>query len=296
MTNVPYEVRKNVLGKYTVHYVCPKCGEGIKSSIFDAGNPDTCPACHTKFIVPGTDERAEVERKQEQAKQKKKEEAEQRKEERLKKQRERQAEEEKAREKQRQAKQKAMEKERKQQSQQVSDQDAQTTRNCPYCSESILASARKCRYCGEFLDGTTSPSVSKMNTRTTFSPEQTIWAGHPSALYYLGHWILGILLLPFFGIGLILIIYAILDQQSKVFTHTNKRVMSKAGIMSRTTHEVTLTDVRNINMQQSFSERLCGLGSLQIGSAGTAGIEVKFSGITHPARVRDRIRQSKDHI
>jgi hypothetical protein len=26
---------------------------------------------------------------------------------------------------------------------------------CPYCSETVLASARKCRHCGEWLDGTT---------------------------------------------------------------------------------------------------------------------------------------------
>ena len=27
------------------------------------------------------------------------------------------------------------------------------TQDCPFCSEEILASARKCKHCGEFLDG-----------------------------------------------------------------------------------------------------------------------------------------------
>ena len=174
--------------------------------------------------------------------------------------------------------------------------EAATTKPCPFCAEEIAIAARKCKHCGEFLDGTTPPSVSKTTTRATSGPEQTIWEGHPSALYYLGHWILGVLLLPFLGVGLLLIIYAILDQRTKVFTHTNKRVMSKAGIITRTTHEVTLNDVRSINMKQNLLERLFGLGTVQIGSAGTAGIEVEFSGIANPAEVRDHIRQSKDQI
>lgn len=170
------------------------------------------------------------------------------------------------------------------------------TKACPFCAEQISIAARKCKHCGEFLDGTAPSPVSKSHAQTTPGPERTIWEGHPSALYYLGNWIVGVLLLPFCGLGLIFIIYAILDQQTKVFMLTNKRVMSKVGIISRTTHEVTITDVRSINMQQSVSERLFGLGTVQIGSAGTAGIEVEFSGIANAATVRDRIRQSKDQI
>jgi hypothetical protein len=30
----------------------------------------------------------------------------------------------------------------------------QAMRICPFCSEEVIATARKCRYCGEWLDGT----------------------------------------------------------------------------------------------------------------------------------------------
>jgi len=52
--------------------------------------------------------------------------------------------------------------------------EAPTTKTCPFCVEEIAIAARKCKHCGEFLDGTTSPSVSKTNTRTTSGPERTI--------------------------------------------------------------------------------------------------------------------------
>ncbi len=174
--------------------------------------------------------------------------------------------------------------------------DNRNTKACPFCAEPIALAARKCKHCGEFLDGTAASSVSKSRTLTTSGPERTIWEGHPSALSYLAYWVLGVLLLPAFGVGLIVLIYAILDQKTKVFTHTSKRVISKSGIISRTIHEVTLTDIRSIYMRQNLEERLFGLGTVEIGSAGTAGIEVKFSGIANPAEVRDQIRQSKDQL
>lgn len=169
------------------------------------------------------------------------------------------------------------------------------TRDCPYCGEEVLAKAKKCKHCGEFFDGSSRPAPSAPQKKSMES-EKKIWEGHPSGLYYLGNWIGGILFLPLFGIGLIFIIYAILDQRTRVFTHTTRKVMAKVGIISRKTHEVAIRDIRSINMNQSILERLFGLGTVQIGSAGTGGVEVEFKGIKNPAKVRDQIRKTKDEI
>ena len=169
-------------------------------------------------------------------------------------------------------------------------------KNCPYCGEKILAIAKKCKHCGEFLDGSSRPAVSQEPPKNSTEPEKEIWEGHPAGLYYLTHWILGILLLPASGIGLLLIIYAILDRNTRVYTHTTRKVMAKVGIISRKTHEISIRDVRTINMNQGILERIFGLGSVQIGSAGTGGVEVEFKGVTNPLEVRDAIRKTKDEI
>jgi len=49
-------------------------------------------------------------------------------------------------------------------------------------------------------------------------------------------------------------------------------------------------------MNQSILERIFGLGSVQIGSAGTGGVEVEFKGVTKPAMVRDGVRKTKDEL
>ena len=130
--------------------------------------------------------------------------------------------------------------------------------------------------------------------RVARSDEKTLWEGHPSGLCYIGHWILGVLL--FIPIGLIFIIYAVLDRKTRVFTLTTRKVMMQSGIISRKTSEVSMRDIRSINMSQGILERLFGLGTVQIGSAGTAGIEVEFKGIRNPSQVRDQIRKTKDDL
>lgn len=168
------------------------------------------------------------------------------------------------------------------------------TQACPFCGEDILQTAIKCKHCGEFLDGRAKQPNLHHPKKAGFQIENEMWKGKPSHLCYLAHYILGALLLLVFGLGLLFILYALLDRNTRIYTLTNRRVMSKAGIISRNIHEVGLKDIRNINLKQGIMERLFGLGTVEIASAGTAGVEVRFVGVRDPMRVRDLVRREKD--
>ncbi len=88
----------------------------------------------------------------------------------------------------------------------------------------------------------------------------------------------------------------VLDQRTKRFTITNRRITSTEGILARNVHEVTIKDIRNINFKQNIIERLVGLGSIEVGTAGTAGIEVRFIGIPESQKVKDMISKVKNEF
>ena len=153
----------------------------------------------------------------------------------------------------------------------------------------LETSSPHCSHGGESLDGSQgldAPSIPSVPR--ALEPEKTLWVGTPSHYYYLFPYAVGVLMALAYGAGLILIIWAILDRRSRVFTVTTRRVMSRSGIVAKSTQELAMAEVCSIDVQQGIIERILGLGTVQIGSTGTA---VQFSGIPGALRVKEVILQ-----
>ncbi len=99
-------------------------------------------------------------------------------------------------------------------------------------------------------------------------------------------------------VGVLLIILAYIKQQTTELAVTNRRVLAKFGIISRTTFELFLNKVESVNIDQPIMGRLLGFGSIHV--KGTGGGMSPIDGIYYPEffqRVlmeQIRLRHDKD--
>ena len=70
---------------------------------------------------------------------------------------------------------------------------------------------------------------------------------------------------------------------------TNKRTIERRGLLSRSEDEVLHDHVRNIQVDQSFVERIFNVGRIGISSSGQAGIEIEMRDLPDPDRIREVI-------
>ncbi len=124
--------------------------------------------------------------------------------------------------------------------------------------------------------------------------EHIVHIGRTSLWSQTGTILLGLLLLPAFGIGLIFWVVAWVRSRSTELAITNKRVIAKFGFISRRTIEINLSKVESIQVDQSVLGRMLNFGSLVISGAGVAQAPILH--IADPMRFRQMFMQAQEHI
>ena len=95
-----------------------------------------------------------------------------------------------------------------------------------------------------------------------------------------------------FGLIVLIIIYR---HFSWTYFIDEKVIESRRGIIGLDIQSIRVKDLRNVNIRQSFFQRIFGVGDVEFSSAGGSGIEVAFRGITQPRKIRDMVHSWEDN-
>ena len=115
---------------------------------------------------------------------------------------------------------------------------------------------------------------------------------HWTARLWLVLWI--VLILPTFGIALLLAIYEWLRLRTLEYGVTNKRVILKKGIIGRQTEEMKIGSIETVEIDQGVLGRILGYGDVKVTGRGISDVVFKrmddpmavkrhIEGVSHPA-------------
>lgn len=93
-----------------------------------------------------------------------------------------------------------------------------------------------------------------------------------------------------------IIAQAILRIYDVRYTVDSRGIESKIGILSlsQTITRIRYEDIRSIDTRQSLNERLLNIGTIELGTAASAGLEMTFTGISDPLDLQKRIQAERD--
>lgn len=130
--------------------------------------------------------------------------------------------------------------------------------------------------------------------KTLINDEKIIYTGKISIWSLLPLLIIGLCLLPFWGIGLLFWLAAFIRYQTTELAFTNKRVIAKFGFISRQTIELNLIKVESLQVNQGILGRIFNFGTLVISGAGNP--QAPIPGISNPMTFRRSFMEYQDRI
>lgn len=138
-----------------------------------------------------------------------------------------------------------------------------------------------CPHCGDMNFVPTPDRAAAEGLPPDAGPEQEVMVVRPSM--FRAHPFLAVVTL---GLGILPLWLKYLGERIHV---TNKRTILRKGLLSKSTTEVLHDHVRNIQVSQSFWNRMFDVGTLGISSSGQEGIEIVARHIPHPDEVKRTI-------
>ncbi|MFZ0639806.1 MAG: PH domain-containing protein [Candidatus Acidiferrales bacterium] len=94
--------------------------------------------------------------------------------------------------------------------------------------------------------------------------------------------------------GLVVILMGMVRRNATEMAVTNRRVVIKTGLASRTTIEMLLNKVESIEVSETAFGRMLGYGTIVV--IGTGGTPEPFHKVAHPLQFRSQVQQQIEKL
>lgn len=120
-----------------------------------------------------------------------------------------------------------------------------------------------------------------------------LYAEHPAMFKNnpLG-FILAVLLIAV-GVGIIILLWWYLQTKASKLTVFENEILFEKGLLSKERSEVNIGIVRTVRVKQSFFNRIFGVGTVEIFTAGD-NPEIVAKGMPDPNRIRELIKMGQN--
>jgi uncharacterized membrane protein YdbT with pleckstrin-like domain len=123
---------------------------------------------------------------------------------------------------------------------------------------------------------------------------QVVYEAHPAMFRAHPFWfILCVLLIAAFGIGIILLLYWYIKTRATALTVTDQELMYERGILSKDRTSVSLKHIRSVNIAQGFVNRVMGVGTVQVSTAGDLP-EFTIADMPDPYVIQEAIAKAQE--
>jgi uncharacterized membrane protein YdbT with pleckstrin-like domain len=115
--------------------------------------------------------------------------------------------------------------------------------------------------------------------------EQAVWSGAPSQWQNLWAWVACVLLVP-----IPWALWRALVTRSTRYELTTQRLKTTRGVFNRITDDIELYRVKDTHFQQTFWQRMVGIGDIVLSTSDTSTPVVTLADIADAEGVRERVR------
>jgi uncharacterized membrane protein YdbT with pleckstrin-like domain len=178
---------------------------------------------------------------------------------------------------------------------------------CPQCGFDTQQGSAFCSRCGARLFAPR-PSAVREYALDTFRPSLWYFANNfvgAGVVIVFGAYVLSISVRssgdqnpwPFgfaiIGLGVVMLIVAIIRSRSISWRLTSDRLIEQRGIVARRRREMELADIRSVETTQRMMQRALRLGDVTIASAASTDFAIRMYDIANPGAAAETVRQAR---